>query len=84
MADKDERYAMAVAAVFDQWSGKLEYIIKPAQVAKQISSDINASALANLIVTTIEGGIMLSRLKKNQQPLHDCLESLKRIMLKGA
>jgi TetR/AcrR family transcriptional regulator, transcriptional repressor for nem operon len=82
MADKGDLYTIAVTKVFDEWSDKLEKIIIGAQNADQISANISAPALANLMVTTIEGGIMLSRLKKVQQPLHNCLESLKEIMFK--
>ena len=83
MADGNSSYAIAVTQVFDEWILKLEKVIITAQTEQQVRSDINAHELANFIVTTVEGGIMLSRLKKTQQHLDDCLKSLKDLLFKS-
>lgn len=77
MSDAGARYADSVSRVFQEWSRRIEAVIHAGQKAGQIRTDLPADDLAQVVVSTIEGGIMLSRLKKEEQPLKACLESLK-------
>ncbi|MDD2582939.1 MAG: hypothetical protein PHR66_13190 [Desulfuromonadaceae bacterium] len=43
----------------------------------QIRTDISSEALSKHIIATIEGGIMMSRLKKDERPMKECLETLR-------
>ena len=79
-SDCNPRYACRVAEVFDRWIGKIEAVISFAQVEGQIRNDLPAEILAQLVVSSVEGGIMLARLKKEEEPLSCCLDSL-RILL---
>lgn len=77
MSDSDPDFAAAIAKVFDQWSDKVAIVVAGAQQSGQIRTDISSEALANHIIATIEGGIMMSRLKKDERPLRQCLETLR-------
>lgn len=81
MADGDPRFAEAVSAVFDAWVLKLQRAIEDGQQAGQIRDDLAADKLARLVVATVEGGIMLSRLKKEEGPMRDCLDSLRALLI---
>jgi TetR/AcrR family transcriptional repressor of nem operon len=63
--------------VFQKWTGRLAAVILAGQQAGQFRADIPADKLAQMIVSTVEGGIMLSRLQKEEGPLKACLDSLK-------
>ena len=73
-------FAEIVREAFSEWNRKIEQKISAAQVLEQIRSDITAVELAELVVATIEGGIMQSRLQKSEAPLKRSLETLRRVL----
>ena len=79
-SDTASVFAGLVKEVFTAWIGKLEQKIASAQVDEQIRTDISAGELAEMVVATIEGGIMQSRLQKSAAPLERSLETLRRVL----
>lgn len=75
-SDTSPRYAELVKGVFSEWTAKLETVIREGQKASEIRGDVEADVLAQAIVATIEGAIMLSRLQKNELPMKTTLETL--------
>ena len=75
--DNAPMFAELVSEVFAEWIGKLQETIAAAQARGQVRRDLPASQLAELVVATIEGGIMQSRLKKEEGPLQRAFESLR-------
>ena len=84
MADDDPRYVALLAAVFADWVLRIEGAIAEAQRAGQVREDLAADELARLVVATVEGGIMLSRLKKEEGPMRGCVESLRALLIRPA
>ncbi len=87
MADAggDARYVRIVRAVFAEWIEMTRAVIAEAQESGQVRGDLKAADLALQVVCTIEGGIMLSRLRKSEVPLRTCLEALRQTLgLRGA
>lgn len=82
MSDTNSTFADVVAKVFDEWTQKLAAVIRAGQVAGEIRGDCLADDLARSVVATIEGGIMLSRLQKDEAPLKGCLD-MARLLLTG-
>lgn len=76
-SDTDSRFAAVIERVFDEWLAMISRTVSAAQDAGEVRSDIPATALALHIVATIEGGIMLSRLKKNEKPMKKCLDTVR-------
>jgi len=79
-SDCNPRYACRVAEVFDRWTGKIQSVIVDAQVEDQIRKDLPADVLAQFVVSSVEGGIMLARLRKEEEPLSRCLDSLRTLL----
>jgi TetR/AcrR family transcriptional repressor of nem operon len=79
-SDCNPRYACRVANVFEQWTRKIRVVIADAQTAGEIRADLQAEVLAQFVVSSIEGGIMLSRLRKEEEPLRRCLDSLRTLL----
>ena len=50
------------------WLERLESIVKEGQRRGEIRSDVNSSELATLIVSTLEGSLMLTRLRRKEEP----------------
>jgi TetR/AcrR family transcriptional regulator, transcriptional repressor for nem operon len=80
MSDNDPEVAGQIGKVFDVWINRIAQVVSDAQQAGQVRDDIAAEALARHIIACIEGGIMLSRLKKKDQPMRDCLDTLRRTL----
>jgi TetR/AcrR family transcriptional repressor of nem operon len=79
-SDCNPRYACRVAEVFDRWTEKIEAVISDAQAGGQIRNDLPAYVLAQFAVSSVEGGIMLARLRKEEEPLSRCLDSLRTLL----
>ena len=77
MSDSSPAYTAFVGKVFEEWTCRIERVIHSGQEAGQIRTDQPAVELARLVVAGIEGGIMMSRLTKQDGPLRSCLESLR-------
>lgn len=84
MSDSDEEFAGFVARVFDEWTQRVESVIAEGQAAGQFRADLPARQLASHVVAAIEGGIMQSRLRKDEEPLRDCLDCLKTLLSRPA
>lgn len=79
-SDTDSRFATVIERVFDEWLAMIHREVSAAQDAGQVRADIPATALALHIVAAIEGGIMLSRLKKNEASMRQCLDTLRKFL----
>ncbi len=79
MGDSNKKIAAFIRNVFDEWIARLQRVIEDAQLEAQIKKNIAPDILARQIVMSIEGGIMLSRLEKDERPLADCLSFLRSI-----
>lgn len=77
MSDVNARYADSVSQLFRQWTDRIAAVVRAGQEAGQFRRDIPPGDLAKVIVSTVEGGIMISRLQKEEGPLKACLDSLK-------
>ncbi len=63
--------------VFVAWMDRIARVIADGQQAGEFRDDVTARDLAQQVVATLEGGIMLSRLRKKTAPLESCIENLK-------
>ena len=76
-SDSSPAYAALVGKMFEEWVRRIERVIRAGQRTGQIRTDQPAGALARLVVAGVEGGIMMSRLTKQDGPLKSCLQSLR-------
>jgi len=79
-SDTAPLFAGLVQDVFTEWIKVFAEKIAAAQVAGEIRTDIPPGDLAEMVVATIEGGIMQSRLQKSADPLRRSLETLRRVL----
>ena len=54
---------------FHSWLGRLRSIVEEGQSRAEIDSRVDPTELASLIVTSLEGGLMLERLQRSSEPL---------------
>ena len=55
---------------FNSWLTRLQSIVEEGQSRGEIHSGVDPAELATLIVTTLEGGLMLERLQRSPKPLN--------------
>ena len=79
-SDTSEAFAVPVREVFGEWTSKVKQTIEEAQLAGQIRKDLPAGDLAEMVVATMEGGIMQTRLHKSEEPLKRSLETLRKVL----
>ncbi len=82
-SDADSGLAAQVDQVFDAWIDRIAGVIAAGQTSGAYRDDMSARDLAQQVVATLEGGIMLSRLRKKAEPLSTCIEGLK-VFLRSA
>ena len=55
---------------FNSWLGRLRSIVEEGQARGEIRPGVDPSQLATLLVTSLEGGLMLERLQNHPEPLN--------------
>jgi TetR/AcrR family transcriptional regulator, transcriptional repressor for nem operon len=60
----------------EHWSALLSRITAEGIRNRQINPQIDPHQLAHLIIGSLEGALLISRLQKNQAPLHACRQHL--------
>ena len=80
MTDHNERFACIIKRVFQQWITVTAELLMEARAAGVLKTKIPPSMLAKTIVGTIEGGIMMSRVSKDESDLKICLDSLRTLL----
>jgi TetR/AcrR family transcriptional regulator, transcriptional repressor for nem operon len=58
------------------WTSRLSKIVREGIARHQINSTIHPQKLSQLIIATLEGALLISRLQKDRQPLHDVRKHL--------
>ncbi|MBN2083594.1 MAG: TetR/AcrR family transcriptional regulator [Anaerolineales bacterium] len=80
MGDSVAPHVDVVKRTFDDWIARIGRVIRAGQNSGEIRRDLPPARLACMVVAGIEGGIMLSRLTKQEGPLKTCLESLRAML----
>jgi TetR/AcrR family transcriptional regulator, transcriptional repressor for nem operon len=68
--DGNPRLREKARRALDSWLERLRSIIEEGRRRGEISGDVDSSELAMLIVSTLEGSLMVSRLQRKDNPRH--------------
>lgn len=63
-------------AALDRWRANIAEIVRHGQQAGELRGDIDPGAVAAVIIASLEGAVMMSRLEKTREPLHAVGEHL--------
>ncbi len=80
MGDTGCHFASFIKNVFEEWERRLRDVITEAQDSGEVGRALPVDVLAGHMVAAIEGGIMLSRLKKDEKPLRDALTAVRLLL----
>lgn len=65
-----------VQEALSNWKSRIRKIVQQGIAAGQINSSADPHSIANLIISTLEGALMITRLEGNRRALHDAQHSL--------
>ena len=78
LADSHEGFRLRLDQVFDQWAGQLQALLW--EVRAQLKDDVDAARLARFIVAALEGGMLMTRVKRDASVMEGIGEDLKRFV----
>lgn len=81
MSDTNPAFAKVVGDVFDAWIARLTNVMQAGQETGVFRADRKPADVARMIVATMEGGILLSRLSKKAGPMQACLQTVMQCVL---
>ncbi len=73
MSDLNPRFSEVIHGVFAHWVDEIERHLSMAGEGSLLLGNVSSALMAKTIVATIEGGIMMSRVSKDQADLKECL-----------
>src|SRR5574337_95192 len=78
MSDIHEQFRRKFQEVFDGWSVQVEGVLQKARASGQLKDHTDLQALAQFIIASVEGAILLAKVRKDIRTLERCLEELKK------
>lgn len=78
MSDIHEGFRKRFQEVFDGWGAQVATILRKAQAGGQFRGYVDLLALAQFIIASVQGAILLAKVKKDITILERCFEELKR------
>jgi TetR/AcrR family transcriptional repressor of nem operon len=69
-----------VAKALRSWLARLQTIVRKAKERGETQAGVDPRTVATLIVATLEGALMMSRLERNDEPLRRVQQHLKRYL----
>ena len=77
MSDVHDGFRQRLVGVFDAWRKRIEEILVDAQKSERIRQSLDPGSLAQFIVATVEGAILLGKVKKDSHVLVECFKHVK-------
>ena len=78
MSDIHEGFRKKFQEVFDAWGIQVASALRKAQAGGQLAGHVDLLALAQFVIASVEGAILLAKVKKDSTVLERCFEELKK------
>jgi TetR/AcrR family transcriptional regulator, transcriptional repressor for nem operon len=76
MADAHEGFRLRIAQVFSRWASQIQSLLWEAR--PQLTDEVDAVRLSRFVIAALEGGLMMSRVKRDITVLEGIASDLKR------
>ncbi|HUJ79414.1 MAG TPA: TetR family transcriptional regulator C-terminal domain-containing protein [Nitrospiria bacterium] len=80
MSDYHEEFRLKLARIFEAWRVMVERTLTAAQRRGEIPSDVEVVEVAFLVLSTIEGGMLLAKVEHDVRVMERTFEGLKRCL----
>ena len=77
MSDIHEGFRSKFQEVFEDWRMRVAGVLQKAKISGQFNDHMDPTRLAQFVVAGVEGGILLSKVKKDIKVLENCFNELK-------
>ncbi|MDB4890640.1 MAG: hypothetical protein JWL61_2495 [Gemmatimonadetes bacterium] len=78
LADSHEGFRKRLDEVFDEWAGQLQTLLE--ELRPQLQDGVDTARLARFIVAALEGGMLMTRVKRDAAVMTGIGEDLKRFI----
>ena len=76
MSDLDEQFRRKLANVFESWRDVVERTLRAAQRRGELRPEVDVEPLSFLILSTIEGAILLAKVQHDARVMERCFQGL--------
>jgi TetR/AcrR family transcriptional repressor of nem operon len=76
LTESNPRISSIAGSALQQWIDLMDKLISDAVSSGEIKIPLTAKTAAEHIVASMEGGIMLARIRKSDEPLRSCMENI--------
>lgn len=77
MSDIHEGFRRKFQEVFEDWRIRVAGVLQQAKISGQFNDHMDSTRLAQFVIAGVEGGILLSKVKKDIKVLENCFKELK-------
>jgi len=78
MSDIHEGFRRKFQEVFEGWRNRVAGVLRKAKISGQLNDHVDPTGLAQFFIASVEGGILLSKVKKDIKVLENCFKELKK------
>src|SRR5262245_3500752 len=80
LSDVHEGFRIRLASVFSAWRERLTLAVRAAQGRGEVAADGRGEAIAQFLVASLEGAILMTKLTKDIRVMEACTDELKRYL----
>ena len=80
LSDVHEGFRARLTSVFSAWRERLTLVLRTAQRGGQVSGECRPEAVADFLVASLEGAILLTKLTKDIAVMEQCVAEMKRYL----
>ena len=80
LSDVHEGFRARLASVFSVWRERLMLVLRRAQSSGEVSGECRPEAVADFLVASLEGAILLTKLTKDIAVMEQCVVEMKRYL----
>ena len=80
LSDANEKFRLMLSYFFDRWQKAIEGCIKEGMKQKQFRDDISSKDISLLILSHLEGAILMSKTHRSGQPLNSGSRSILKLI----
>jgi TetR/AcrR family transcriptional regulator, transcriptional repressor for nem operon len=80
LSDVHEGFRARLSGVFSAWAERLTNVLVEAQTSGYVREDCRPEAVAQFLVASLEGAILMTKLTKDIAVMERCVEELKRYL----
>jgi TetR/AcrR family transcriptional repressor of nem operon len=80
LSDVHEGFRARLSGVFSAWNERLTVALAEAQATGSVRADCRPEAVAQFLVASLEGAILMTKLTKDIEVMERCVEEMKRYL----